>query len=76
VYPNPASNYIIVYNYLAGQNRNVELIDISGRVVKRQIAVNLANRMEINGLANGLYILKVRDNKGKAIRTEKIIIQR
>jgi PQQ-dependent dehydrogenase (s-GDH family) len=76
VYPNPASAYVIVYNYGTFKGRVVELMDMNGRLVRRQAVTNLATRMETNGFANGLYILRVTDEKGKVIRTEKVIVQR
>lgn len=76
VYPNPASNYFVVYDYAAEQTRRIELTDITGKIVKRQAAMNIATRIDVSDLSNGLYILKVTDAKGKTIRTEKMIIQR
>ena len=76
VYPNPASSYFIVYNYTSQQGRSIELIDLSGKTIKKQLAVNLTTRIEVGNIANGLYILKITDAKGYLIRTEKIIIQK
>ena len=76
VYPNPAKSFIIVYNYQAGQNRTAELFDLGGRSVKRQALLNMATRLTINNIPNGLYVLRIIDGKGKIIRTEKIIIQK
>jgi aldose sugar dehydrogenase len=76
VYPNPASAYLIVYNYGNVAGRTIELLDMNGKAVKRQLVTNLATRIETSGFANGLYILRVRDDKGKVIRTEKIIVQK
>jgi hypothetical protein len=76
VYPNPSSSYFVVYDYSGEQTRRVELIDFNGRVVKRLTAMNVATRVTVNELANGLYVLKITDAKGKVIRTEKIIVQR
>ncbi len=75
VYPNPASTYIIVYNYTTTDSRMIELIDLNGRVVSRKKSTALTTRMETGDLSNGFYILKVTDNKSRTIRTEKIIIQ-
>lgn len=75
VYPNPASTYIIVYNYTAADSRMIELIDLNGRVVNRKKSSALITRIETGDLSNGFYILKVTDNKSRTIRTEKIIIQ-
>ena len=53
----------------------IELIDLSGKIVARKSSNALATRMETGSLANGLYVLKVYDSKGKSLHTEKIIIQ-
>ena len=74
VYPNPASTFIIVYNYLDANNRLVELFDINGRLVNATKSSSLTTRIETSAMSNGVYILKVSDSRGKAIRTEKIII--
>jgi hypothetical protein len=76
VYPNPASSYFVVYDYSTEQNRVIELIDMNGKILKKQTDANIANRVEVSNLANGLYILKIKDGKGKVIRTEKILIQK
>ncbi|MBC7887489.1 MAG: fibronectin type III domain-containing protein [Ferruginibacter sp.] len=76
VYPNPANDFIIVYSYTSQSGRSIELYDVTGKLVKKQTAMNVATRIETNNLAGGLYILKVKDAKGKLIRIEKIIIQR
>lgn len=75
VYPNPASNYIIVYNYKDAGSRMIELADLNGRIVSRKRTAAMATRMETSLLPNGLYILRVSDDKGKTVRTEKLIIQ-
>jgi hypothetical protein len=76
IYPNPASTFFVVYNYGNEQGRSAELLDMNGRIVKKQVIVNLATRMDVSNMTNGLYILKVTDAKGRIIRTEKIIIQK
>jgi hypothetical protein len=76
IYPNPASTFLVVYNYAAGKTRTMELIDISGRTVIKQGVTNLATRINTNNLGNGLYVLRITDEKGKVIRTEKILIQK
>jgi PQQ-dependent dehydrogenase (s-GDH family) len=76
VYPNPANSFVIVYNYSAGNARTIEMIDMNGRVVRKQSANKLANRVETGSIGNGLYILRVTDEKGKVIRTEKVLVQK
>lgn len=76
IYPNPASTFMVVYNYGNEQGRIADLYDLNGKLVKRQSLVNLATRLEVGGVGNGLYILKITDTKGKTIRTQKVIIQK
>ncbi|HJS53571.1 MAG TPA: PQQ-dependent sugar dehydrogenase [Chitinophagaceae bacterium] len=75
VYPNPARNYIIVYNYKA-DNRQILLYDISGQLMKKGQNSGLATRIDISDLTNGIYVLKVMSTEGKNIRTEKIVVAR
>ncbi len=49
---------------------------MSGKVLRKQLSGNLATRVETGSFSNGLYVLKVTDDKGKVIRTEKILIQK
>ncbi len=75
VYPNPARTYFIIYNY-AVENRLVQLFDISGKLVRNIQTRELATRVDINNLSNGIYVLRVKEASGKNIRTEKIAIAR
>lgn len=76
VYPNPASSYFIVFNYTLEQGRVIELISLSGKTVRKQQVLNRTTRIAVDDIANGLYILRITDSKGKIIRTEKIIVQK
>jgi len=75
VYPNPARTYFIIYNY-AIENRQVQLFDINGRLVRNIQTKELTTRVDINDLSNGIYVLMVKGTTGKSIRTEKIVIAR
>lgn len=76
IYPNPASTFLVVYNYANETGLRAELFDINGRVVKRQAVANAATRIDVNTLISGLYILKITDTRGKIVRTEKIMVQK
>ncbi|MEO7311319.1 MAG: PQQ-dependent sugar dehydrogenase [Chitinophagaceae bacterium] len=76
VYPNPANTYFIVYNYALEEGRTITLIDLSGKAVKRQAANSFTTRVDVGDIANGMYILKVVNAKGKTLRTEKLTVQR
>jgi hypothetical protein len=73
VYPNPAVDYFVVYNYKLNNNQ-ILLHDISGKQIKNITTSNLATKVNVSNLANGIYILTVRGFDGKTLRTEKIIV--
>jgi PQQ-dependent dehydrogenase (s-GDH family) len=75
VYPNPAVNYFVIYNYRNEAGRVADLIDLNGRVVKRVLLNNTAIRVETKGMVNGMYVVRVTDAAGKVIRVEKLVIQ-
>jgi PQQ-dependent dehydrogenase (s-GDH family) len=76
IYPNPASTYIIVYNYQATDSRIIELFDLQGKAVLRTRSLSLTTRLETGRFSNGVYILKVSDRNGKLLSSEKIIIHK
>jgi hypothetical protein len=76
VYPNPASNFIMVYNYANAAGRTIEMFDLKGRNILRQRVSGLTSRIETNKIPNGLYVIKVTDKSGKVMRVEKILIQK
>ena len=73
--PNPASNFVVVYNYKDEMQRTIFLYDINGKMVNQVRTYQTATRIETSGLRNGIYILRITDGSSKVIRTEKIIIQ-
>jgi len=75
VYPNPAINYFVVYNYKLS-NSQILLHDISGKLIKSTQSKDLATRIDVSKLANGVYILTIKDADSKNLRTEKIIVAR
>lgn len=74
VYPNPASQFIVVYNYSITNSRTVALFDMNGRMMKQQLLTQTASRINVNDLPSGVYILRVTEANKTVIRTEKIII--
>ncbi|HEX6848726.1 MAG TPA: PQQ-dependent sugar dehydrogenase [Chitinophagaceae bacterium] len=75
VYPNPATNYFIVYNYDLSNNM-ISLYDISGKLMMSRQTKDLATRVDVNDLPNGVYVLTIKGTDGKISRTEKMVIAR
>jgi len=76
VYPNPASNFLIVYNYYDAAGRIINLYNLQGVKVRQAIVSSLSTRVDTQHLPNGMYVLNVTDKSGKIIRTEKIVIHK
>ncbi len=53
-YPNPMSNFIIIENLI---NEKITIFDITGRIVLSKTLVSNKEKIELNSLPNGLYLL-------------------
>lgn len=73
IYPNPATNYFIIYNYQL-TNQQILLYDISGKIIKNIRNSDLSTRVNVDNLSNGVYVLSIKSADGKSLRTEKIVI--
>src|SRR5687767_9568557 len=75
IYPNPATNFFIIYNYKL-TNSQISLYDISGRRIKNIQSNEATTRIDVSGLPNGVYVLTIKKGDSKNILTEKIIVAR
>lgn len=73
VYPNPASDYVIIRHHSAEIGAEWILFDINGKVVRRESANNEATIFSLKGLEAGIYILKESGDSSPSIT--KIIKQ-
>jgi hypothetical protein len=72
VYPNPANNVVNVAN--AGNIEAVNIVDINGRVVKKQtFAGETTVQLDITDLASGVYMMNI-TSEG-SVTTKKIVKQ-
>lgn len=65
IYPNPATEYIIVKNIKEGER--VEIYDLLGQIV---LSANPGERIDISGFTNGLYYVRVGDFIEKIIKVK------
>jgi predicted GH43/DUF377 family glycosyl hydrolase len=72
IYPNPAKDYIIIDPLKKTESYQVELSDITGRIVLKSL-VNGKTRTDISSLNQGLYILKL--GSGESANSQLIVIQ-
>ena len=77
VYPNPTTSKIIIeYVLTENQQCTLQLIDLSGRIVKEVSVSNKSNKVEVSvsELATGIYTLKQLINK-KQVRVNKLVVE-
>lgn len=79
IYPNPFNNSINIKlpNSLANNNIDIDLYDISGRLINslknQQANNNIINVSNLEQLSNGTYFVKIRDNNTNSTVIRKII---
>jgi len=70
VFPNPASEYIIVNSQT---KQDIFIYDLTGKVVKQFKAQNSEFKIEVGDLEKGIYLVKVGTVNGVA--TQKLVIE-
>lgn len=73
VFPNPARSFVMVN--LASETRGaISLVDMTGRVVKRQEIQGLENRVNLHGMRPGLYLV-VMEASGNRKTLDRLVIR-
>ncbi|MBL7888118.1 MAG: T9SS type A sorting domain-containing protein [Bacteroidia bacterium] len=74
IYPNPASSTIIVNTKNTEEISNIEIYDISGRIIKTlQEDASKETKIVLNDIEKGIYFISITD--GKRSQTKKFIKQ-
>lgn len=63
VYPNPATDEVIIRSN-AGNLQHIELLSLSGQLLRRYDPVGPECRLHLSELSAGLYMLRIRDQRG------------
>ena len=73
VYPNPVKDNLVIHNF--SETAVLKLYDLGGRLVKQHfIWANTTQEIPVSDLKNGLYLLKIQNEKGVMIK--KIVIEK
>ena len=64
-YPNPTTDYLNISS--EARIQSVELYDVSGRLIRMNLVNDVAVRQDIAHLPNGVYILKIKTEKGVVV---------
>lgn len=63
IYPNPAKDFITLNIEAAAENTEYVIVDINGRIIKAgTLLPNGDNKINVESLAQGVYVLKVGNN--------------
>jgi hypothetical protein len=76
IYPNPAKNNVTIdLSSTIVTETNIELYDLSGKMVFMKQYKSKLIDLDLEGYDSGAYILKIKDQKDSLVKTEKIIIE-
>ena len=71
IYPNPATDYILINSNLGVENLIIR--DIAGRVVTQMNNLSSSERIELNGIKLGMYLVTMKN--GNSVSTKKLIVR-
>jgi len=72
-YPNPASNIITIKSMQDLMQLNIEIYDLSGKLIMNKLIFKDNLTIDINDIQSGVYMLKIKHNDASQIH--KLIIQ-
>jgi len=67
IYPNPANNFIIFRNF-DSTTENIQIIDITGKLIKQISILENNQSIDISDLKNGIYFVKYKNTTTKLIK--------
>ena len=74
IYPNP-SNGQVAFNYPTDDVYQIDIFDLSGRHVFSRVSMNPIQNLDISFIESGVYMVTLRTQDQKVLKTEKIIIE-
>lgn len=73
LYPNPTQNNVRI-NHDGVTNGLVEVMDVTGRILLQQNTTNEETNVDLSGLTNGVYGIRVKSSNGVVAATGKVVI--
>jgi len=74
IYPNPASEFLMIQTNQLSTNAYIQIIDMLGRTIQ-QISLTEMNQMiSLEGFANGIYSVKIVDGSKETVK--KVVIRK
>ena len=73
VYPNPTSEFVIIFANNPEDKSSYSLFDLNGKLLENKIISTSETRVNLKNYASGTYLLKLQYNSGQPLRTYKIV---
>lgn len=73
VYPNPVEGELNI-QVLAGQEANIEIIDVTGKLVKKERINEGNHKIDVDQLVTGIYLYQIRSLENEVLRTGKLLV--
>ncbi|HCQ29415.1 MAG TPA: hypothetical protein DIU39_03950 [Flavobacteriales bacterium] len=73
IYPVPANNNLFISSNV---NANYKITDLTGKVIKAGNILDTFNSININNLANGVYLITVTDKETNVSTTKKFVVEK
>jgi len=74
IYPNPANGLLNVNCYNLLLPAVIELYDIAGKLIKKQVVIAAVTNIETSTITSGFYLLEMKDKNGKIVSIKKLLI--
>lgn len=74
IYPNPASSLLTISASFGLQGNNIAIYDLSGKQLILEVATSATHTINTSNLANGLYLLVVKDATQQVQLRQRIVI--
>jgi hypothetical protein len=74
IFPNPSNDDAYIYVDASVSNAQIEIVDMQGRMIRRENANCFPWKVSVEGLNNGFYAVKLIHNSGES--SKKLIISR
>lgn len=73
VYPNPVVGELNV-QVLRGQEATIEIIDVTGKLVRREKVSETNYQIDLNTLVTGIYLYQIKSTENQVLRTGKLLV--
>ena len=73
VYPNPVQGELNI-QVLRGQEANLEIIDVTGKLVKKERVGEMNHKIDVGQLVTGIYLYQIRSLENEVLRTGKLLV--